>query len=273
MDKFSTRNKYKTILNFEESSHSLTNKLYSYFYREEYDSYDTLNFSNYTTGIEDMMVEMGLTYEFPSNVIYKNNNAKKLELYLTKESEWYVIYDFIESYINYLNNDEEKQKRIIEIFNEILKSEVSSYRIVEKIVVPITSDLELNAINEASNTKYETVNVHLNKALELYADRKKPDYENSIKESISAVESICCIITGENGKSSTLGKTIKKLKDKGIHIHGSLESAYLSLYGYTSDEAGIRHGGTDFKNAPAEDAKYMLVSCSAFINYLIEKNR
>ena len=38
-----------------------------------------------------------------------------------------------------------------------------------------------------------------------------------------------------------------------------------------SDEDGIRHGGIDFKWAPAEDAKYMLVSCSAFVNYLIEK--
>jgi len=41
--------------------------------------------------------------------------------------------------------------------------------------------------------------------------------------------------------------------------------------GYTSDENGIRHGGIDFTNAPAEDAKYMLVSCSSFVNYLIEK--
>ena len=38
----------------------------------------------------------------------------------------------------------------------------------------------------------------------------------------------------------------------------------------TSDSDGIRHGGIDFTNAPAEDAKYMLVSCSACINYLIE---
>jgi hypothetical protein len=27
----------------------------------------------------------------------------------------------------------------------------------------------------------------------------------------------------------------------------------------------------DFKDVPAEDAKYMLVSCSAFVNYLVEK--
>ena len=33
----------------------------------------------------------------------------------------------------------------------------------------------------------------------------------------------------------------------------------------------IRHGEVDFKNAPAEDAKYILVSCSAFVDYLIEK--
>lgn len=64
---------------------------------------------------------------------------------------------------------------------------------------------------------------------------------------------------------------IKKLKDNGVHIHSAMGQAFSSLYGYTSDEDGIRHGGIDFKNAPAEDAKYMLVSCSAFVNYLIEK--
>ena len=35
-----------------------------------------------------------------------------------------------------------------------------------------------------------------------------------------------------------------------------MESGFSSLYGYTSDQDGIRHGGIDFKNAPAEDAKY-----------------
>ena len=50
-----------------------------------------------------------------------------------------------------------------------------------------------------------------------------------------------------------------------------MERAFLALYGYTSDENGIRHGGIDFTSVPAGDAKYMLVSCSAFVNYLIEK--
>lgn len=107
----------------------------------------------------------------------------------------------------------------------------------------------------------------------MFAERKKPDYENSIKESISAVEAMCCIITGLDGKNATLGTTLKKLREKGVHIHSAMEKAFSSLYGYTSDEDGIRHGGIDFTNAPSEDARYMLISCSAFINYLLEKWR
>ena len=107
--------------------------------------------------------------------------------------------------------------------------------------------------------------------MEKYTDIESPDFENSIKESISAVEAMCSIITGQSGANATLGKTIKKLKDHGVHIHTALENAFSSLYGYTSDECGIRHGGIDFNSAPAEDAKYMLISCSAFVNYLVEK--
>ena len=70
-----------------------------------------------------------------------------------------------------------------------------------------------------------------------------------------------------------MGKAIKRLKDNGVHIHPSLESAFSSLYGYSSDENGIRHGGIGFSGASQEDAKFMIVSCSAFVNYLIEKQR
>ena len=153
----------------------------------------------------------------------------------------------------------------------MLEQEKSGYRIVAGEVAPITNKSEIETIEQAANTDYPSVNQHIQKAVSLYADINSPDYENSIKESISAVEAICSIITGITGKEATLGNTIKHLKDRGLHIHKAMESGFSSLYGYTSDENGIRHGGIDFKNAPAEDAKYMLVSCSAFVNYLIEK--
>jgi hypothetical protein len=44
-----------------------------------------------------------------------------------------------------------------------------------------------------------------------------------------------------------------------------------ALYGYTSDSSGIRHALQDEPNLDFVDAKFMLVACSAFVNYLTDK--
>ena len=105
------------------------------------------------------------------------------------------------------------------------------------------------------------------KALSLISDRDHPDYSNSIKESITAVEVVCEIIID---KQATLGDALTELEKQGVVIHPALKSAFSKLYGYTSDAAGIRHAGQlDGKDATFDEAKYMLISCSAFVNYLI----
>ena len=182
---------------------------------------------------------------------------------------WFEVYDFIEIHLSFL--DEDARMMRIKQYNELLEQEKAGYRIVSGEVAPITNESEIQSIEQAVKAPYVSVSQHIKKALVLYADLKNPDYENSVKESISAVEAICCIITGMAVAQATLGAAIKKLKDNGVHIHSAMEKAFLALYGYTSDENGIRHGGIDFKSVPAEDAKYMLISCSAFVNYLIEK--
>ncbi|MDR1014603.1 MAG: hypothetical protein LBL86_06450 [Coriobacteriales bacterium] len=198
------------------------------------------------------------------------------------KSEWYVPYDILELVLEYLTLPQESYnsfysqvhpelREFVEDIQEVLQEEKSGYRLLNGESIPITNEQELESIAESTQTRFASVNTHMQKALSLYANRTAPDYENSIKESISAVEALCVTITGLTGKQATLGATIKRLKDSGVAVHGALETAFSNLYGYTSDENGIRHGGVDFKNAPAEDAKYMLVSCSAFVNYLIEK--
>lgn len=42
-------------------------------------------------------------------------------------------------------------------------------------------------------------------------------------------------------------------------------------YGWTSDTPGIRHALMTEPDLHVEDAKFMLVACSAFINYVIAK--
>ena len=271
MSTFSRRYKYNLKdIQLECASEVLKNRIFAAFYKQEFDIYDSLYKKNYTTGIEDMMIQMGVPYEFPKNEIYKKKNAEALQSYILDEKQpWYIIFDFIERYLK-ICDDATFDKMQAE-FNAILEDEVSAYRILDGLVVPITNKSEMGSISDAKNTPFEACSIHIAKALELFANREKPDYENSIKESISAVESICSEITGIEGAQATLGKTIKKLKDAGMHIHPAMENAFTSLYGYTSDEGGIRHGSIDFVEAPSEDAKFMLITCSAFVNYLVEK--
>lgn len=54
-----------------------------------------------------------------------------------------------------------------------------------------------------------------------------------------------------------------------VKLHPALKGAFDKLYGYTSSNSGIRHALVD-DSIPvcSEDARFMLISCSAFINYL-----
>ena len=181
-------------------------------------------------------------------------------------SKWFDLYDFIE----FLSIIDSRVRNVgfIKECNWALEKEVAGYRILKERVVQITSEEEVQAIEGAiTNTdKWKSVSTHLRTALDFLADRKSPDYRNSIKESISAVESFCKIIT--NDDKATLGKALSEI-EKTHKLHGALKTAFASIYGYTSDSGGIRHSLMDSDiDVEFEDAKFMLVSCSAFVNYL-----
>lgn len=189
----------------------------------------------------------------------------KQDLYEQFKEKRYSTYDHIEYFYAKFPNS-----NFITALNKVLTEESSAYRVSENgLVLPITNEEELEAVNEATTTPYSPVNEHIQKAISLF--KKEPaDYANSIKESISAVEALCQIIIDD--EKATLGKAIKKLKEKGVIIPPALEGAFEKLYGYTSNEWGIRHALSEGDTPPTfDDAKYMLVSCSAFVNYLISK--
>jgi len=184
---------------------------------------------------------------------------------------WYQVYNFIEFVANNYPDVSSINEGFKKSCNLILERELSAYRFVSDQVTQITSKQEIAEVEEALDSPFENVNAHLANALKLMSDRESPDYRNSIKESISSVEAVCRIITGD--KNATLGKALDKIEREGkIEVHGALKKAFDSLYGYTSSAEGIRHSLLDDKKGLSfEDAKFMLVSCSAFVNYLISK--
>lgn len=186
------------------------------------------------------------------------------------DCEWYEAYDFVEFVAKNHPDKSGAVPEFIDSCNEVLKKELSAYRFVGCGIAPITSEEEIAEIEEALSLPdaLSPVKTHLKDALGKLADRESPDYRNSIKESISAVEALCRLITHD--PKATLGKALKHIDDI-VALHGALQKAFSSLYGYSSDADGIRHALLDEPTLDQEDARFMLVSCSAFINYLVQK--
>ena len=196
--------------------------------------------------------------------------------FLADDIEWYIILDLVEFVVKYIfKNGTSSNIYYIKNFVNDLNSEFArlnfAYRIVDQEIVEITSEEEIKTVETALSESGVTVSHHLNEALKLLSKRPEPDSRNSIKESISAVEAFCREKTGEN----TLGRALDKLESNGIVIHKMLKDAIEKLYAYTNQkDTGIRHAlmEDDGKYVPSlDEAIFMLVTSSSFINYLGKK--
>lgn len=185
------------------------------------------------------------------------------------EATYNEVLDIVEYTCRWLNSSIELHKDFMfSELNRLFEQEYVGYRFVNGRIVAISDKNEIDAISKACLNPLDGCRAQLQKALDFLSDRKNKDYKNSIKESISAVESICQVIV--DNEKATLGDALKQLEKNGLVIHPSLKQAFIKLYGYTSDQGGIRHAEGMFESQVTfEEAKFMLVSCSAFINYLI----
>ena len=190
--------------------------------------------------------------------------------YIFYLDRWYRIFDFIEfiyPFISKIFNDPDKKLSFVFSLkiNEALKQENVGYRFADGKFIPVTNDEEIQAIEQATASPFDNASNHINKAITLFADRKNPDYANSIKESISAVESLATEVTAE----SNFDKAIGKLQQQGVQLHPQFKAAIKSMYRFTSDEDGIRHGGTkEPLQCNQATARYMLIICSAMVNFI-----
>lgn len=221
------------------------------------------------SNMETLIVELWL-HHFKKTVDsiqeYWEHCLKELRVFFFR-AEWYEIYDFIEFVAD--RGPKDRKEQFIAACNSILERENSAYRFVNEQIVEITSAEEIEAIESAllSSGPYSGVKEHITSALTHMASRKNPDFRNSIKESISAVEALAKQVSGN--ESATLGEILKGL-EKAKKLHPALKNAFSSLYGYTNDAQGIRHALIEEPSLTKADARFMLVCCSAFVNYTIE---
>jgi hypothetical protein len=152
-----------------------------------------------------------------------------------------------------------------------LEREKSGYRILDQRLVPIVDANEVASISRAisAGDRFAGAREHMQAAVRLFSKKPDPDYRNSIKEAVSAIESVARVITG-NAKA-TLGDALKKIGER-MPIHPALRDAMAKLYGYASDEGGIRHALLEESNIDEAEAKFMIVACSAFVNFCVQRS-
>lgn len=208
---------------------------------------------------------------------YKTGDSDAIQSYLISHAtQWYTKLSLIEYTIDYMRTTFEDNERIqilnrfIDNLNEEFERTHYGYRVVNDIITDIISEPEKSAIKQAMALPEDLVKTHIGRALALYSQKPDPDYKNSIKESISAVEALFRIKTGE----SKFGPAYKKILES-IPIHPRIQEAIQKIYDYTNQpDTGIRHSKVtegETMVPRASECQFMLVTCSAIINYVQEK--
>jgi hypothetical protein len=183
--------------------------------------------------------------------------------FLTKAA-WWEVYDFVE----FIAQHTQGQQSFIDACSYVMERHLAGYSFVDALIAPIIDEQEIVEIETALKASSQPIASHLAASLELLADRKSPNYRKAVDEAILSVEAAAQTIAG-NDKLS-LGNALRAIN---LDLHPAFEGALHKLYGFTSDESGIRHAlSDDSRSLDQADARYMLIACSAFVNYLRAKS-
>lgn len=159
------------------------------------------------------------------------------------------------------------------IINRVLEHTRAAYRVVDQdTIAPYSSEAEATALSSAMtdirSAGFVGALQHLRAATGFATNGQWAD---SVRESVHAVEaSARMLVPGTN----ELGPALTALEKSEV-IHAALKRGFGAIYGFTSNEQGIRHPLVDDPKARVgeDEALFMLGACAAFISYLVKKGR
>lgn len=159
---------------------------------------------------------------------------------------------------------------------QIFRRNLLAYDIIDippdgPTIVPNASPEEGEAIRTAfadlATGPFDGARHHLQQAT---AFINAGDAAKAVAQAMHAVESVVRVIS----PNSNFSQALAALNAKSA-MHPALSKALGSLYGYTSDEKGIRHPllESDVSKVHMHEAVFMYGACAAFITYLIARAR
>lgn len=181
--------------------------------------------------------------------------------------DYVKVFNFIQFLIRYQHCPD----HVFEGIEYALLNCRAAYRLVDRTVVPISTEEEAQAISHAfavaAKHKAQGPRTHLQaSAKHLTAG----DWSGAIRESVHAVEAAAKAVEPE---ANELGPALSRL-EKRQAINPAMKRAFGALYGFSSDEKGIRHSLVydEKANVSEADAMFMFGACAAFVSYLLSNS-
>lgn len=190
---------------------------------------------------------------------------EKFVRWMFEQARYDTLFDFVE----FLLAHRETQGSLKKALAAVLVQGRAAYRIIGDTVVPVGNSEQAEAVERAVLDAMVVAPGSARHLLAAGADLRRGSWAGSVRESIHAVEAVAVMLAP--GKD-TMSAALAVLEKQG-HLHGSLKSAFNTLYGYTSDEEGIRHAlvFNDEAHVDETDALFMLGACAAFVSYLLAR--
>ena len=272
---FSERHRYKKpapMLEEDDLPEGLRNRIWDVLWATHFAVIDN-RFVDYSITFDKLSKHLRHTYfKIP---IDERSSSPHMERKLIRDRYFRLkfpeFYDFLETMagnaiISIYPKGDKRPIQFVDRCNEVLEQERARFRFVSNLITPMTSEEEMAEVEMAADTNEG--GSHVRRAIELYRDRTTPDYRNSIKESISAVEATYRRLTGQRHKD--IASAISAMESDGMRLPKSLKAGFSNIYGWASGEGGIRHALMEGDRNPTEaEARLMLVMCSAYLNYLL----
>ena len=195
---------------------------------------------------------------------------------LILKSPFNVVLDLIEEMANRKSMDAPQWGLFAKIIKILFDNHAAAYWLDVSHrpyhFFPRSSREQGEATQQSIQTIHEAgmrgASTHLRQAAEQINARQ---FAKSIADSIHAVESVARQI---DPKSQTLSPALNSLEKASLIKHPALKEAFSKLYGYTSDEQGIRHAllNKDSAEVGVDEAVFMFGACASFASYLVNKH-
>ncbi len=195
-------------------------------------------------------------------------NAQRLNVFMQR-AKIGALFDLVEFFIQHPGCSGELKRELASAF----VTARAAYRVFDSRHIAAIGTEEQAAAFERAIADAEGKNAAAarNQLIAAGIALRNSDWAGCVRESIHAVEAIAVRLAPG---ADTLGAALKVLERRG-HLHGGLKAAFASLYGYSSDEEGVRHALVfgDEAQVDEADALFMLGACASFASYLLARGK